>query len=98
VITPPVLPDWVSAIVKLGIPGAIAIFLVYRLAQGFDVVAVRLTNLEALQVATAAESLRLADLSGRTYMVLEKILNVQKTQCVNVARTDEARANCLREN
>ncbi len=100
VMTPSFLPDvpeWVNAILKLGIPGAIAIFLVYRMAQGFDVVAVRLGNLEGQQTQVLSEHLRLADLSGRAAMLQEKILNVLRVQCVNAARTDDARRNCLEE-
>lgn len=97
VVIPPVLPDWVNAILKLGIPGAIAIFLVYRLAQGFDVITLRLGNLEVQQTQVLSEHMRLADLSGRSTMISEKILNVLRVQCVNTARTDEARRDCLQE-
>jgi len=40
------MPSWVEVVLKLGVPGAIAVFLVWRLAAGFDVFAVRMTALE----------------------------------------------------
>lgn len=93
------IPSWLTAIIKLGIPGAIAVFLVWRLAAGFDVFAVRMEKLE-MQSATQHSEIkthgeRIEDLTGRAYMLNEKMLMVLRTMCVNDARTADARRNCV---
>ena len=95
------IPAWLAAVVKLGIPGAIAVFLVWKLAAGFDVYALRMERLEAQTAVQHSEikshGERIEDLTGRAYMLNEKMLNVLKTMCVNDARTADARRNCLAE-
>lgn len=95
-----VKPDW-NAIAKVGIPGVIAIFLVWRLSEGFDVFSVRIAALES-KVQTdhariAAHSDRMEDLTGRAYMLNEKILRVMQIMCANEAKSPEARRLCLSE-
>lgn len=86
--------DW-NAVAKLGIPGVIALFLVYRLALGFDIFDTRLKALEIQHqaAAVAAESAR--DLAGRALMTNERVLWVLQTMCINDARTAEQRERCL---
>lgn len=89
--------EWVTAIVKLGIPGAIAVFLVWRLAGGFDLINARLQAVESQHatIATVAETTK--DLTGRTLMTNERVLWVLQVMCANDAKTSEARERCLRE-
>lgn len=89
-------PDW-NAVAKVGIPGVIAMFLVWRLALGFDAVDIRLKALEQqhAQASQAAETAK--DLAGRALMTNEKVLWVLRIMCTNDAKTNEARERCLRE-
>lgn len=81
--------DW-NAVAKVGIPGVIAMFLVYRLSVGFDVFAKDHERLleSMAQVVTIT---RQSDIAQR------QILYVLQTMCVNQARTDSQRADCLRK-
>lgn len=88
--------DW-TAVGKVGIPGVIAMFLVYNLAMGFEKFDIRLQALES-QHSIAAESYASAkDLSGRALMANERILWVLQVMCANEAKTSEARERCLRD-
>ncbi len=87
--------DW-NAVAKIGIPGVIAMFLVYRLAVGFDAFETRLSAIET-QHAQAAEANSVAkDLAGRALMTNERVLWVLQVMCANDAKTSEARERCLR--
>jgi hypothetical protein len=88
-------PEWVSAIVKLGVPGAIAVFLVWRMAAGFEVFDVRLAAIEAQHVHASAEMLAAKDLAGRALMTNERVLWVLQVMCANEAKTNDARERCL---
>lgn len=93
-------PDWtavVNAIVKLGLPGAIAVFLVWRLAAGFDLFDVRLRAIESQHTEMLQHSERVEDLMGRSYMSSERVLYVLRIMCANEARTPEARRLCLED-
>lgn len=88
--------DW-NAIAKVGLPGFIACFLVYNLAEGFNKFDTRLHALE-IQHGLAAESAAAAkDLAGRALMTNEKVLWVLQVMCANDAKTSDARERCLRE-
>lgn len=88
--------DW-NAIAKIGVPAAIAVFLVYRLASGFDTFDLRLKALEAQHTLAADSALAAKDLAGRALMTNERVLFVLQTMCVNDAKTADARERCLRE-
>jgi len=90
-------PDWVNAIVKLGLPGAIAVFLVWRLAAGFDVLDVRLRAVESQHQDIQLQSEAIKDLTGRVLMSNERVLWVLQVMCANEAKTSDARERCLRE-
>lgn len=89
-------PDWV-AISKVGIPGTIAMFLVYNLTMGFDKFDARLKAMEAQHSQAAISSEAAKDLAGRALMANERILWVLQVMCANDARTPDARERCLRE-
>lgn len=87
-------PDW-NALVKLGVPSAIAVFLVWRLAAGFDLFDVRLRAVESQHAEMIQHSARVEDLMGRSYMANERVLFVLRAMCVNDAKTLEARRLCF---
>lgn len=88
--------DW-AAVSKVGIPGVIAMFLVYNIVSGFDKFDVRLQALET-QHAAAFESAAVAkDLAGRALMTNERVLWVLTVMCANDAKTTDARERCLQE-
>lgn len=89
-------PDW-NAVAKVGIPGAIACFLVYNLTLGFEKFDVRLKAMEAQHAQAAQSSFEAKDLAGRALMTNERILWVLSVMCANDAKTNEARERCLRE-
>ena len=90
-------PDW-NAVAKVGIPGVIACFLVWRLAAGFDIVDKRLGAIETQHVTAQASADSTKDLAGRALMANERILWVLQISCANEAKTNEARERgCCRE-
>lgn len=88
--------DW-SAVAKVGIPGVIAMFLVYNLATGFDKFDKRLQAMEVQHAHAATASAEAKDIAGRALMTNEKVLWVLRTICANEAMTAAARRDCLRE-
>jgi len=89
--------DW-NAVAKVGIPGVIAMFLVYNLSTGFEKFDARLGAMERQHSDMLQHSERIEDLMGRTYMSNERVLYVLRQMCVNDAKTAEARRLCLEEN
>ena len=101
----PQFPPWVDPLLKLGVPGAIAVFLVFRLATGFDTLDQRFVNLEQ-SLAVRAEQLdqhrtasdlqhqRLVEMPAATSILNEKILAVLRQICVQQAVTPEERRQC----
>ena len=65
------------------------------LAAGFDVLAARMTALEQGHAEQNAHSLRDEDMSGRLYLVQEKMLRVLTADCVNHADSAEGRRACV---
>lgn len=88
--------DW-NAVAKLGIPGVIAMFLVYRLALGFEVFNTRLTALESQHVAMASSAESAKDLAGRALMTNERVLWVLQVMCVQDAKTTDQRRECMKD-
>lgn len=87
-------PDW-NAVAKVGIPGVIALFLVYNLATGFEKFDKRLEAMEGQHNAAAQSADSAKDLAGRSLMTNERILWVLSIMCANDAKTSEARERCL---
>jgi len=87
-------PDW-NAVAKVGIPGVIACFLVWRLAAGFDVFDKRLSEIESQHASAQSAADAIKDLSGRALMANERILWVLQISCANEAKTNEARERCF---
>lgn len=89
------LPDWVQALVKLGIPGGIAVFLVWKMAGGFDVVDVRLRSIEGQQTQMSVSADRMEAAISRSSMASERVLFVLRQICVQNAKTASDRRDCL---
>lgn len=89
-----VRPDW-QAVAKVGVPGAIAMFLVYQLAGGFEKFDKRLGNIENQHTTAAQQTFDAKDLAGRALMTNEKVLWVLQAMCANDARNNEARERCF---
>ena len=89
-------PDW-NAVAKVGIPGVIAMFLVYRLAIGFESFDVRLKAIEAQHIQSAQSAFEAKDLAGRALMTNERVLFVLRVMCANDAKTNDQRERCLRD-
>lgn len=88
--------DW-NAVAKVGLPGIIACFLVWKLADGFDVFEVRLRAIETQHAEMLNHSARVEDLMGRSYMSNERVLFVLRAMCINDAKSADARKLCLEE-
>lgn len=89
-----VKPDW-NAIAKVGIPGVIALFLVWRLSDGFDKFDNRLGAMEHQHVAAAQQVAEAEDLAGRALMTNERVLWVLEVMCANEAKDRDARERCF---
>lgn len=88
--------DW-NGIAKVGLPGVIALFLVYKISTGFDMFEVRMRALEVQHQEAASAYIQAKDIAGRALMINDRVLWVLQTMCVNDARTPEGRERCLRE-
>ncbi len=88
----PNVPEWLQAIVKLGIPGAALIFLVYWLTVTFDH---RLEAMETQHKTMGEHNSRMEDLSKGAATVNDRVLRVLLASCVNNAKTDNQRRECL---
>jgi hypothetical protein len=80
------LPWWVNAIYKVGVPTAIACYLVWFLTSRVQ------TNLDIIQIAITKH------VSDQTTSMEynRQALNILRTMCVNAAKTDDARTECLK--
>lgn len=81
-----------AGVVKVGVPGALLVFIVIWLVGDFNV---RLRAIEEQHSAQVGHSQRVENLVGSVYMSSERLLFVLRTMCVNEARSDEARRRCL---
>lgn|SRR5678816_989976 len=82
------VPSWVKAIAVVGIPGAIALFLVYQVASQLPKIEERQASiekqLEQQREAIKAETVRME----QVYRQLQRI-------CSNTAKTDDDRQRCF---
>lgn len=88
----PNVPEWVQATVKLGIPGVALIFLVWWITQVMDKKLDAMV-LEHSTISRTAGEMREIEKNGAT--VNERILRVLLASCVNGAKSDQARKECL---
>jgi hypothetical protein len=80
------LPQWAAVVWRIGVPSAIALFLVYRLTATLD------TRLELLQARQADMHEQL-----REHMANSAIaIHLARRLCINTAKTDEQVRECLR--
>ena len=87
------LTQWAQFILKITTSTAVIIiagFLVWRLSGGFEVFASKMDAL-TLQHTEMAAQYRASDLMNRRMLVVLRVM------CVNAAKTEDARQNCLQE-
>ncbi len=85
--------QWAQMVLKVTTTTAVIViagFLVWRLSGGFDVFATKMDAL-TLQHSEMAAQYRASDLMTRRMLVVLRVM------CVNAARTEDARQNCLQE-
>jgi hypothetical protein len=82
------LPVWARVVATVGIPGGIALFLVWMGASYIPTLAAELTSmrLEAERSRLAVE--RQLNQNEQSYRILQRI-------CAELAKTDESRARCF---
>lgn len=87
------IPWWVRAVIYMGVPAAIACYLVYILAQTVSASQFQMqSTLNTLVLSVSA----MQSEHGQIKMVNESMLRVLQASCVNSATSEEKRANCLR--
>lgn len=82
------LPVWLKAIVTLGVPGAIAIFLVWVGSQ-------ELPRLNRQTLLTHEELVRVKDHTREVMEQLQANYRMLQRLCSNTAKTDDERARCF---
>lgn len=82
------VPAWVKAIALVGIPGAIAIFLVYLLATQLPQIAERQA---AIEKESDLERQTLSDQVAKT----EQVYRLLQRICSNTSKSDEDRQRCF---
>lgn len=88
-------PWWIDAIYKIGVPSAIALYLVYSLTAAMPTRAdiVTLSDQRKAEIAAIADSLRMH--VAATNNDLSDIKHILVASCVNQAATDVQRLRCL---
>jgi hypothetical protein len=84
---------WAQVIIKMTATTAVIViagFLVWRLAGGFDLYAQKMDALTAQHSEMAAQY-KASDLMTRRMLVVLRVM------CVNAAKNEDARQNCLQE-
>lgn len=79
----------------LGVPGAIAIFLVWRLASGFDGIQRQMEETNKQLVNLSANDRVMANMIGVSQMLAEQTVWVLRQMCVNAANTPQERVRCM---
>lgn len=82
------LPVWLKAIVTLGVPGAIAIFLVWVGSQ-------ELPRLNQQAMLTHAEVMQLKDHMRSVLDQMQTNYRMLQRLCSNTAKTDDERTRCF---
>lgn len=83
------LPWWVQAVYKVGVPTAIACYLVYMLAGKVQ------TNLEAIDKLVSNHAAEEARDMNELNSLHTKQLRILQAMCLHGAKTDEQRQDCL---
>lgn len=91
--SPQTLMQWAHVILKMTATTAVIViagFLVWRLAGGFDLFAAKMDAL-TLQHSEMASQYKASDHMTRRMLVVLRVM------CVNAAKNEDARQNCLGE-
>ena len=87
------IPWWIRAVVYMGVPAAIACYLVYILAQTVTASQGQVqTTLNTLVISVSSMQAE----HNQIKMLNEAMLKVLQATCANAAQTEEKRANCFR--
>lgn|SRR5262249_13905736 len=82
------LPQWARVIAMVGIPGAIALFLVWVGSQS-------LPKMETEMIASRIEMQRTREIIQQQVTQEEQIYRLLQRICAEIAKTDESRARCF---
>lgn len=91
----PKFSDWLNAVLRIGAPTALLMFVVFWLTGDFNV---RLRAIEEQHGQAAAIALQTKGLTERSLSINERILWTLRIMCANSAKTNTDRDRCLREN
>lgn len=80
------MPAWVNAVVRVGVPSAIALWFVFRLTTAIED---RLYRMEQIQAQVVGQLMIHMTNS-------ETAINLARQLCINTAKTDEQTSACLR--
>lgn len=83
------LPWWVNAVYKVGVPTAIACYLVYILAGKVQ------TNVEAVQSVLSQHELEQQHFLNELNRDSKLQLKMLETMCIHSSKTDEQRQECI---
>lgn len=86
------MKEWLSAVVKIGAPSALLIFIIVWLTGDFNV---RLRAIEMQHQEMTAHAARIEDLTRRTYMATERVFFVLQQICLQSAKTQSDKRDCL---
>ena len=87
------IPWWIRAIVYMGVPAAIACYLVYVLAQ---TVAASQTQVQSTLNTLVISVSGMQGEHTQIKVLNEAMLKVLQASCANAAQTEEKRVNCFR--
>ena len=87
------IPWWIRAVVYMGVPAAIACYLVYILAQ---TVAASQTQVQSTLNTLAVSVSTMQGEHVQIKVLNEAMLKVLQASCANAAQTEEKRVNCFR--
>lgn len=93
------MPWWVKAIGVVGVPSALAIYLVYTLVSWGNVVVAQANTGKELQAMLTQHVAAMAQMATDQASVKEQnvvIIRVLRSSCVNSAKSNEERDRCLR--
>jgi hypothetical protein len=82
------VPPWVKAVAVVGIPGVIALFLVYQVAS-------QLPKLEERQVAIEKSLDQQSQAVKQESVKMDQMFRTLQRICSNTAKTDEDRQRCF---
>ena len=84
--------DWANILLKLGVQGGIAAFLVWRLASGLDDLSVRMQSTESQHSQIILQLNQDGSIMAQLLRTNERVLGVLQQTCIQQARGQSATA------